>query len=211
MKIDLYNIAHTLKDKLPFIWDAIEKVNEWLFVLRYGKKVKSIVVNCVPEGYELVALKDVETTQIVRFFEHQPADAYTFFKPHAFDAKSIDRLKNNHAFLGYVLISKENSGIVAYGFNRCFCSGKAFRGKMVDYNHQRKGLGKAMTLILTEIAYGIGLKLYATISPDNYASLASAKAVNDIKIVRTLENGYYYIECTPKKTSGGANLYNIWP
>ncbi len=23
--------------------------------------------------------------------------------------------------------------------------------------------------------------------------------VNDIKILKTLENGYYYIECTPKK------------
>lgn len=108
MKIDLYNIAHTLKDKLPFIWDAIEKVNEWLFVLRYGKKVKSIVVNCVPEGYELVALKDVETTQIVNFFERQPADAYTFFKPYGFDEISIKRLQNNGAYLAYLLIDKSN-------------------------------------------------------------------------------------------------------
>lgn len=42
--MNLYKIAHILKDRLPFIWDAIEKVNECLFVLRYVKKVKSIAV-----------------------------------------------------------------------------------------------------------------------------------------------------------------------
>ena len=38
MRLDLYQLAHTLKDKMPFIWDAIENVNEWLFLLRYGKR-----------------------------------------------------------------------------------------------------------------------------------------------------------------------------
>lgn len=38
-----------------------------------------------------------------------------------------------------------------------------------------------------------------SISPENYASLASTKASNEIKIHKTLENGDYYIEFLEKK------------
>ena len=42
------------------------------------------------------------------------------------------------------------------------------------------------------------VRLFGSISPDNYASLASTKAVNDIRIIKTLDNGYYYVEYLPK-------------
>ena len=194
MKIDLYSIAHTLKDKLPFIWDAIEKVNEWLFVFRYGKKVKNIVVNCVPEGYELVALKDVETTQIVRFFEHQPEEAYTFFKPHGFDEKSIKRLQKNGAYLAYLLIDKANGQIVGYCFNRCFFQGKGFRGRMVDVNYRGKGLGTAMNKMLNEVGFGIGLRLFESVSKDNVASYRSTLSASNVRVVKEMENNELYLE-----------------
>lgn len=194
MKIDLYNIAHTLKDKLPYIWDAIEKVNEWLFVFRYGKKVKSIVVNCVPEGYELVALKDVETTQIVKFFEHQPVDAYTFFKPHGFDEKSIKRLQKNKSYLAYLLIDKVNGQIAGYCFNRCFFQGKGFRGRMVDIDYRGKSLGTAMNKILNEVGFGIGLRLFESVSKDNVASYRSALSASNVRVVKEMENNELYLE-----------------
>ena len=194
MKIDLYSIAHTLKDKLPFIWDAIEKVNEWLFVLRYGKKVKNIVVNCVPEGYELVALKDIETTQIVRFFEHQPEEAYTFFKPHGFDEKSIKRLQKNKSYLAYLLIDKVNGQIAGYCFNRCFFQGKGFRGRMVDVNYRGKGIGTAMNKMLNEVGFGIGLRLFESVSKDNVASYKSALSASNVKVVQELPHNELYLE-----------------
>jgi hypothetical protein len=195
--MDLYRIAHTLKDKLPFIWDAIEKVNEWLFVLRYGKKVKNIVVNCVPEGYELVALKDVETTQIVKFFEHQPVDAYTFFKPHGFDEKSIKRLQKNKSYLAYLLIDKVNGQIAGYCFNRCFFQGKGFRGRMVDVNYRGKGLGTAMNKILNEVGFGIGLRLFESVSKYNVASYRSALSASNVKVVKELPHNELYLEILP--------------
>jgi hypothetical protein len=196
--MDLYRIAHTLKDKLPFIWDAIEKVNEWLFVLRYGKKVKSIVVNFVPEGYELVALKDVETTQIVKFFEHQPVDAYTFFKPHGFDEKSIKRLQKNKSYLAYLLIDKVNGQIAGYCFNRCFFQGKGFRGRMVDIDYRGKGLGTAMNKILNEVGFGIGLRLFESVSKDNVASYRSALSASNVKVVQELPHNELYLEILPE-------------
>ena len=76
---------------------------------------------------------------------------------------------------------------------------KCFKGRMVDYRQRGKGIAKFMGIAINNVATHLGLRIYTTISPENYASLASTKAVNDIKIVKTLENGYYYIECTPKK------------
>ena len=194
MKIDLYNIAHTLKDKLPFIWDAIEKVNEWLFVLRYGKKVKNIVVICVPEGYELVALKDVETTRIVKFSEHQSEEAYTFFKPHGFDEKSIKKLQKNKSYLAYLLIDKTNGLIAGYCFNRCFFQGKGFRGRMVDIDYRGKGLGTAMNKILNEVGFGLGLRLFESVSKDNVASYRSALSASNVKVVKELPYNELYLE-----------------
>lgn len=192
--MSLYKIAHIVKDRLPFIWDGIEKVNEWLFVLRYGKKVKSIAVTCVPEGYELVELKDIDTTLIVKFFEHQPEEAYTFFKPHGFDEKSIKRLQKNKSYLAYLLIDKANGQIAGYCFNRCFFQGKGFRGRMVDVNYRGKGLGTAMNKMLNEVGFGIGLRLFESVSKDNVASYRSALSASNVEVVKELPNNELYLE-----------------
>lgn len=192
--MNLYKIAHIVKDRLPFIWDAIEKVNECLFVLRYGKKVKSIVVTSVPEGYELVELKDIDTILIVKFFEHQPEEAYTFFKPHGFDEKSIKRLQKNGAYLAYLLIDKANGLIAGYCFNRCFFQGKGFRGRMVDVNYRGKGLGTAMNKMLNEVGFGIGLRLFESVSKDNVASYRSALSASNVKVVKELPHNELYLE-----------------
>jgi hypothetical protein len=194
----LYKLAHIIKDKLPFIWSTIEKVNEWLFELRYGKKVKNIIVNCVPEGYELVAMKDVETIRIVRFFEHQPEDAFTFFKPHGFNEKSIKRLQNNKSYLAYLLIDKANGQIAGYCFNRCFFQGKGFRGRMVDIDYRGKGLGTSMNKILNEVGFGIGLRLFESVSKENVASYKSALSASNVRVVEEMENNELYLEILPK-------------
>lgn len=192
--MSLYKIAHIVKDRLPFIWDGIEKVNEWLFVLRYGKKVKSIAVTCVPEGYELVELKDIDTTLIVKFFEHQPGEAYTFFKPHGFDEKSIKRLQKNKSYLAYLLIDKANGQIAGYCFNRCFFQGKGFRGRMVDIDYRGKGLGTAMNKMLNEVGFGIGLRLFESVSKDNVASYRSALSASNVEVVKELPHNELYLE-----------------
>lgn len=197
-RMDLYKIAHDLKDNLPFIWNAIEKVSEWLFVLRYGKMVKNLTVTCVPEGFELVDLKDVETIRIVKFFEHQPKDAFTFFKPHGFDDKSIKRLQKNKSYLAYLLIDKSNGQISGYCFNRCFFQGKGFRGRMVDIDYRGKGLGTAMNKILNEVGFGIGLRLFESVSKDNMASYKSALSASNVKVVKELPHNELYLEILPE-------------
>ena len=89
--------------------------------------------------------------------------------------------------------------IVGYFFLRCFINGKCFRGKIVDKNWQGRGIAKQMGIVMTKVSQALGMRMFGSISPENYASLASAKASNEIKIHQTLDNGYYYIEVLPKQ------------
>ena len=190
----LYAIAHILRDKLGWLWNIIESFNGMLFSLRYGKRMRAFSFTNIPEGYNLVALRDVSTDSIVEFFEHQPEEAFTYFRPHGFDAKSIKSLQGNSAFLGYVLMDKSNSKIAGYCFNRCFFHGQGFRGRMVDIDYRGKGIGTAMNKILNEVGFGIGLRLFETVSKDNVASYRSAISASNVKVVKEMPHNELYLE-----------------
>lgn len=190
----LYVIAHILRDKFGWLWNIIESFNGMLFSLRYGKRMRAISFTNIPEGYNIVELRNVSTERMVAFFTHQPEDAYTYFRPHAFDAKSIKRLQNNRAFLGYVLIDQANDRIAGYCFNRCFFHGQGFRGRMVDIDYRGKGLGIAMNKILNEVGFGIGLRLFETVSKDNVTSYRSAFSASNVKVVKEMPHNELYLE-----------------
>jgi hypothetical protein len=193
----LYKIAHILRDKLSWLWNIIEWINGLIFYMRYGEKLKAFSFTTVPDGYDIVPIKSIPTNDLVFFFMHQPEEAYTFFRPHGFDAKSIKLLQRNKAFLGYVLIDKANGAIAGYCFNRCFFQGKGFRGRMVDVNYRGKGLGTAMNKMLNEVGFGIGLRLFESVSKDNQASYKSALSASNVKVVKELEHNELYLEILP--------------
>ena len=190
----LYQIAHIVRDKLGWLWQLIERLNAWLFSLRYGRRLLSFSFSEIPDGYELVPLKDVPTKKMVAFFEHQPEEAFTYFRPHAFDARSIQRLMKNRAFLAYVLMDISNENIAGYCFNRCFFHGQGFRGRMVDIDNRGKGLGTAMNKLLNEVGFCIGLRLFETVSKDNVASYRSALSASNVKVVKEMPNNELYLE-----------------
>ena len=190
----LYQIAHIVRDKLGWLWQFIERLNAWLFSMRYGRRLGSFFFSEIPEGYELVLFRNVPTEKMVAFFEHQPEEAFTYFRPHAFDAKSINRLQKNRAFLAYVLIDQSNDKIAGYCFNRCFFHGQGFRGRMVDIDYRGKGLGTAMNKLLNDVGFGIGLRLFETVSKDNVASYRSALSASHVKVVKEMSNNELYLE-----------------
>jgi hypothetical protein len=190
----LYKIAHILRDKLSWLWNIIEWINGVIFYLKYGKKLKTISFSTAPDGYIIASIKEISTDKLVEFFGHQPEEAFTFFRPHEFDAKSINRLKRNKAFLGYVLLDKSNEKIAGYCFNRCYFHGQGFRGRMVDIDYRGKGLGTAMNKILNEVGFGIGLRLFESVSKDNLASYKSALSASNVKVVKELEHNELYLE-----------------
>ena len=182
----LYAIAHFLRDKMGWVWNLIEVLNSFLFSLRYGKKVKNFAFTTVPVGYNVRAMKDIDTDEMVAFFERQPEEAFTYFRPHGFDFKSIKRLQGNKA--------KANDQIAGYCFNRSFFHGKGFRGRMVDVNYRGKGLGTAMNKMLNEVGFGIGLRLFETVSKDNLASYRSAISASSVKVIEEMSHNELYLE-----------------
>lgn len=193
----LYEIAHFLRDKMPWLWDVVDIINSWLFDIRYGKKMSDFKFATACDGYKIVEMRDVQTEKLVDFFSRQPEEAYTYFKPHGFDAETIKKLQRNNAFLAYILIDKKNDAIAGYCFNRSFFNGKGFRGRMVDINYRGKGLGTIMNKLLNEVGFGIGLRLFETVSKDNIASYRSAISASNFRIVEELPHNELYLEILP--------------
>lgn len=193
----LYKLAHILRDKLPFIWDLIDILNSCLFIFRYGRKLKSVEPIVLQQyvlksGMKVVRLKDVPIDILVSFFAVQPKDAYTFFKPHGFDEKSLKKLQRNRSFLAYIL--KDDEKIAAYCFVRSFFIGKGFRGRMVGMNYRGRGIGTLMNKLMNEVGFGIGLRLFETVSKNNVASYRSALSASNVKVVEELEHNELYLE-----------------
>ena len=195
--MDSYKIAHILKDKLSWLWNLIEWGNAIVFSIRYDNRIRKFSFTTIPHGYILTPLKSIQTEKLVDFFKRQPEEAFTFFKPHGFDYKSIKRLQKNKSFLGYVLIDEQCDKIAGYCFNRCFFHGQGFRGRMVDVDYRGKGLGTAMNKILNEVGFGIGLRLFESVSKDNVSSYRSALSASNVKVVKELPHNELYLEILP--------------
>lgn len=194
----LYKIAHLLRDKLSWLWNIIEWVNSVIFSVRYGKRLREFQFTTIPNGYDILPIKDMPSEKMVEFFNHQPMDAFMYFRPHGFNIKSIKHLQKNKSFLGYVLLDIMNGEIAGYCFNRCFFHGQGFRGRMVDINYRGKGLGTAMNKLLNEVGFGIGLRLCETVSKDNVASYKSALSASNVRVVKELPNNELYLEILPQ-------------
>ena len=163
----LYKLAHILRDRFSFLWNLVEWGNAFVFALTHRaalKKIPAILQEC-SGMYTLRVAELADATALATFFAEQPEEAFKFFKPHAFDEKTLSKIIR----------------------------------KIVDYRYRGKGIAKLQGLAATKVASALEMRVFGTISPENYASLASSKAVNEVRIVETLENGYYYIEYLPKK------------
>ena len=194
----VYGLAHFIQSKLPLTWKFIEWGNSVIFQIRYCRRTDrlKIILPYYPGFTEVVA---GDISELVRFFDAQPEEAFRYFRPHAFDEKTLRTLQKRKSFLMYCVRDSEGK-IVGYFFLRCFFIGKAFLGKMVDVNSQGKGIGTQMCLCAMDIAQALGLRMFETISKENIASLRSTEKVLNIRIVEEMENGYLYIEDIGKKT-----------
>ena len=195
----LYELAHIIKDKCGFLWETVEWGNATMFAFIHRKEmvdIPAILDKVSNDTFSIRMTEDGDAHKLAKFFSEQPEEAYKFFKPHGFDEASVLKVLRNKAFMTFVVCDGDE--IVGYFFLRSFVNGKCFKGRMVDYRQRNRGIAKLMGVAINKVATHLGMRIFTTISPENYASLASTKAVNDIKIVKTLENGYYYIECTPK-------------
>lgn len=199
----LYELAHIIKDKCSFIWYFMEWANSVAFSIKYRKGLKCMneVVNVdVPEPYEIRMANKEDVCNLFSFFAKQPKDSFRFFTPHGFDTRSIRTVIGRKSFLTFILVEKHEDveEIVGYAFMRSFVNGSSYRGYMVDAEHRGRGLAKIIGRGLNCVGDVLHLDMYKSISPRNYASMKVTRAVCNIEILKTLENGDYLIKCTSK-------------
>lgn len=194
----LYKLAHIFRDKFGFLWNIIEWCNAFVFSLTHRsalKKIPEILKECSGQ-FTLRMAAPADANPLATFFAEQPEDAFKFFKPHAFDEKKLSKIISNRAFLTFLVLDGEK--IVGYFFLRCFVNGKCFKGYMVAYTYRGMGIAKLEGLAMNKVNESLGLRMFGSISPENTASMAAAKSVNEVKILEKLENGDFYVEFLPK-------------
>ena len=182
---------------MPWLWDLVDAFNSWLFSLRYGRRLKDIESKVMEKyasetGYEVCRMREVDASQLADFFAVQPEEACKYFKPHKFDVASIKKLQRNKSFLAYLVM--DEGKIVGYCFNRSFFHGRGFRGRMVDMDYRGKGLGTTMNRLLNDVGFGIGLRLFESVSKDNVASYRSAMSASNVKVVEELPHNELFLE-----------------
>lgn len=207
----LYAIAHFLRDRMPWLWDLVDILNSWLFNMRFGSKLGKIEAGILERyGKEcdmrILPMREVPTEELVAFFAAQPEEAFTFFKPHGFDVKSIKKQQRSNSFLAYVLLdlnsnsvlnlpnSSERPAIAGYCFIRSFFMGKGFRGRMVGIDHRGRGLGTLMNRLMNDVGFSIGLRLFETVNKKNVASYRSAMSASNVKVLEEMEDDDLYLE-----------------
>lgn len=194
----LYKLAHILRDRFGFIWNMVEWLNALLFAMMHKKQLAKIpeILQGFSDKFTLRLANVIDAKPLVQFFTEQPEEAFKFFKPHGFDEKSLTKIIKNRAFLTFLVLDGEK--IVGYFFLRCFVNGNSFKGYIVGDAYKGQGIAKLEGLAMNMVNEMLGLRMFGSISPENPASMAVAKAVNEIRVVETLENGDLYIEFLPK-------------
>ena len=192
----MLNLLKYIKQSCPWIWYVIEYFNGLLIKLFYGQRIKLAVQDALSAKdvilYEYRQLQPEDTGILLELISNQPVGFDKYFSPHPFDFKNFQRVLSNGTF---VLIGAfDNNDLVGYCFIRFFVNKSAFRGKIVDYKYQGRGIAKQMGQIMTNIASEAGFRVYATISKSNVASLQSAKAGSKIEVIKELPDNYLYIE-----------------
>lgn len=194
-----------IKHHLSFLWGIAEWCNGLCFSIVYKNRIaensKKICDNYSKNGLTFCCLKKTDIAELASFFNNQPEESYRYFKPHAFDKKTLTRLWNNPSFFQFIVKDKKNQ-IEGYFLIRFFINKKAFVGFLVGNQFQGRGIAKQMCHIALKICWENHFHTFATVSKENTKALAAYRKINDFTIHKELSDNYIYIEYTPHGMKG---------
>lgn len=188
----LYELAHTLQTRTPWLWEGVEALNGIVCGWKMGD-VRGIQ-SSLPEGMRIADTDDAG--KLVDFFARQPEESFRWFRPHGFDEETMRKLLSRKSYIIYVL--EEEGNIIGYAFLRCFMNGKCFLGKIVEANHQGKGVCTKLCEVGMNIAQKTGFRMFESINKENIGSMKASQKACDVIVVAELEGGDVLIEDRPK-------------
>ena len=188
------------KRRFPWAWNQVERANGRLFRLRY-RRTDSIAASVLDKvdvaGCRFSLLEENDLPALESFLAGQDEESLTWFHPHAFDRKTLERLFRNPSFVMMKVVDPDGA-MAGYFFLRCFFIGRAFAGLLVNAPWRNRGIGTAIWAACAEICARAGLRMQATISTENKPSVVSCKKGTDIRELQALEDHYLAVECKQK-------------
>lgn len=186
-----------LKHRFPFLWRLVEWTNGVLFGLRYPRfaaMVNDALGGFTLGGFLFSPVEESDIALLSEFLTGQPAERIAHFDPHGFDCRTLHRLLENRAF-AMMKVTDAGGTVAGYFFLRCFFIGRAFHGLIVGEEFAGRGIGTAMWSLSARICDRTGLRMFATVSAHNEASLTSAHRGSEVEVVEMLANDYLLLEC----------------
>ena len=177
-----------IQKKCPWLWEVVEGLNAAFCGIKIGKRLQ--LQDCLTGGVRIADINDAG--RLADFFARQPAESYKWFRPHKFDEATMRRLLTRKSYI--VFVQEEDDEIIGYAFLRCFMNGKCFLGKMVDVNHQGKGVCTNLCAVGMNIASMLGMRMFESINKDNIGSMRASQKACDVIVVEELEGGDVLIE-----------------
>jgi lipopolysaccharide/colanic/teichoic acid biosynthesis glycosyltransferase len=185
-----------IKHRMPFVWRGIDWLNAHLFTILYRDRLRRESEQCFQEfgldRYRFRALCADDLDALSELLHRQADGRLDHFKPHGFDKNSLKRIWENPSFLMFGAFC--DATLVGYFFLRCFWSRRCFVGRLIDQEHEGKGIGRVMNEILYNTAWRSEFRCHTTISKDNAMVMRSHANNPNVRILKELPNNYLFIE-----------------
>lgn len=189
-----------IKHRFPAFWRLVERLNGRLFAWRFpafDAAVAEELGRDILAGFDFSPVAEADLDRLSAFLTAEAA-GFDHFDPHPFDPAALRRLRANRAFAMMQVTERESGVVAGYFFLRGFFVGKAFHGLAVGERFRGRGIGTAMWALSARICNRAGLRLFATVSKHNAASLASLRKAVRYEVAEELANDYLLITCSPQ-------------
>lgn len=189
-----------IKHNLPGVWKLAEMVNGALFRLLHERRFNVAVRQVLDDSpvseytYRLLQPDDLKTLETLLL--NQTPERVEYFKPHAFNYKSLLNVYNNPAFFMFGVFKGED--LAGYFFLRCFWSKKCFVGRIIHPDYEGKGIGKEMNRIMYNTGWMTGFRVLSTISRNNKLVIRSHSGNPYMVVLKELKDNYMMVEFLPK-------------
>jgi hypothetical protein len=185
-----------IKHHLKPLWGLIEAVNEGLFRLCFAARLKESLKRALDKSetglFTVRVLQKRDIPLLCNFLHEMEDQQFSFFNPHDFSIRSLERHRRKRSFLMLGVFDQE--WLIGYFFLRFFMTKKCFVGRIVDSRYQRKGVGRIMNGIMYQTAWGMDFRCLATISKSNAAVMHAHKRNPHMKLLKALRNDYLLVE-----------------